>query len=65
MPIPTDVAVRFISPLGDQLLFHHMEGEEELAWPLKYDLTLLSERGDMVLIDLFGHLVAVELEPWM
>jgi type VI secretion system secreted protein VgrG len=62
MPIPTDVAVRFISPLGDQLLFHRMEGEEELGRPFKYDLTLLSERGDLVLSDLLGQVVTVELD---
>jgi type VI secretion system secreted protein VgrG len=62
MPIPTDVEVRFISPLGDQLLFHRMDGEEELGRPFKYDLTLLSERGDLVLSDLLGHVVTVELD---
>jgi uncharacterized protein involved in type VI secretion and phage assembly len=40
MPIPIDAQVRFISPLGDQLLFHHMEGEEELGRPFRYDLSL-------------------------
>ena len=62
MPIPVDVEARFQSPLGDQLLFHHMEAEEELGRPFKYDLTLLSESGDLVLADLLGQLVTVELD---
>ena len=45
MPIPIDAQVRFISPLGDQLLFRHMEGQEALGRPFKYDLTLLSATG--------------------
>jgi uncharacterized protein involved in type VI secretion and phage assembly len=39
-----------------------MDGEEELGRPFKYDLTLLSERGDLVLSDLLGHVVTVELD---
>jgi uncharacterized protein involved in type VI secretion and phage assembly len=62
MPIPVDVEVRFVSSLGDQLLFHHMDAEEELGRPFKYDITLLSERGDLVLGDLLGQLVTVELD---
>jgi type VI secretion system secreted protein VgrG len=62
MPIPIDAQVRFISPLGDQLLFHHMEGEEELGRPFRYDLSLRSEDGDLVLSDLLGQVVTVELD---
>ncbi len=62
MPIPVDVDVRFLSPLGDQLLFRHMDAEEELGRPFKYDLTLLSERGDLSLGDLLGQVVTVELD---
>jgi type VI secretion system secreted protein VgrG len=62
MPIPVDVEVRFVSSLGDQLLFDHMDAEEELGRPFKYDITLLSERGDLVLSDLLGQLVTVELD---
>ena len=62
MPIPIDSEVRFLSPLGDQLLFHRMEAEEELGRPFKYNLTLLSERGDLVLSDLLGQVVTVELD---
>jgi type VI secretion system secreted protein VgrG len=62
MPIPIDAQVRFISPLGDQLLFRHMEGQEALGRPFKYDLTLLSEDGDLVLSDLLGQVVTVELD---
>jgi type VI secretion system secreted protein VgrG len=62
MPIPIDAQVRFLSPLGDQLLFHRMEGEEELGRPFRYELTLLSEVGDLVLSDLLGQVVTVELD---
>jgi type VI secretion system secreted protein VgrG len=62
MPIPADECVRFQSPFDDQLLFHHMEGEEELGHPFRYDLTLLSKKGDLVLADLLGQLVTVELD---
>jgi type VI secretion system secreted protein VgrG len=62
MPIPVNAEVRFLSPLADQLLFHHMEVEEELGRPFKYDLTLLSERGDLVLGDLLGQVVTIELD---
>jgi type VI secretion system secreted protein VgrG len=62
MPIPIDAQVRFISPLGDQLLFRQMEGQEALGRPFKYDLTLLSEDGDLVLSDLLGQVVTVELD---
>ena len=56
-----DIDVRFLSPLGDQLLFHRMEGEEALGHPFRYELTLLSEDGDLVLSDLLGQVVTVEL----
>ena len=56
-----DVDVRFLSPLGDQLLFHRMEGEEDLGHPFRYELTLLSKDGDLVLSDLLGQVVTVEL----
>ena len=62
MPIPADAEVRLVSPLGDHLLFHRMETEEELGQPFKYNLTLLSERGDLVLSDLLGQVVTVELD---
>ena len=62
MPIPVDSPVRFVSPLGDKLLFRHMEGEEELGQPFRYDLSLLSEDGDLVLSDLLGQVVTVELD---
>ena len=62
MPIPIDAQVRFISPLGDQLLFRRMQGEDELGQPFKYDLLLLSEDGDLVLSDLLGQVVTVELD---
>jgi type VI secretion system secreted protein VgrG len=39
-----------------------MEGEEELGHPFRYDLTLLSKKGDLVLADLLGQLVTVELD---
>ena len=56
-----DVDVRFLGPLGDQLLFHRMEGEEDLGHPFRYELTLLSKDGDLVLSDLLGQVVTVEL----
>jgi type VI secretion system secreted protein VgrG len=62
MPILDDAQVRFLSPLGDQLLFHHMDGEEELGRPFKYDLRLLSKDGNLVLSDLLGQVVTVELD---
>jgi type VI secretion system secreted protein VgrG len=62
MLISVGVQVRFLSPLGDQLLFHHMEGEEELGRPFVYELSLLSERGDLVLSDLLGQVVTVALD---
>jgi len=39
-----------------------MEGQEALGRPFKYDLTLLSEDGDLVLSDLLGQVVTVELD---
>jgi type VI secretion system secreted protein VgrG len=62
MAISIDAHARFVSPLGDQLLFRRMEGEEELGRPFKYDLLLLSESGDLVLSDLLGQVVTVELD---
>jgi uncharacterized protein involved in type VI secretion and phage assembly len=63
MPIPANVEVRFLSPLADQLLFHRIDVED--GRPFKYDLTLLSERGDLVLGDLLEQLVTVARAPWM
>jgi type VI secretion system secreted protein VgrG len=68
MEIPFDVPslenahVRFVSPLGTRLLFHHMAGEEYLGRLFKYELTLLSKDGNLVLSDLLGHPVTVELD---
>jgi type VI secretion system secreted protein VgrG len=39
-----------------------MDVEEELGRPFRYDLTLLSESGDLVLSDLLGQRVTVELD---
>lgn len=61
MPIPTEKFVRILSPLGEQLLFHRMEGEEALGQPFRYDLTLLSKSSDLVLSDFLGKVVTVEL----
>jgi uncharacterized protein involved in type VI secretion and phage assembly len=43
MPTPDKLWVRIQSPFKDKLLFHHLEGEEELGQPFRYDLTLLSQ----------------------
>jgi len=57
-----DAHVRFKSPLGDELRFQHMQGEEELGQPFKYDVTLLSENSHLALDDLLGETVTVELD---
>jgi type VI secretion system secreted protein VgrG len=62
MPTPDKLWVRIQSPFEDELLFYHMEGEEELGQPFRYYLTLLSKNGDLVLADLLGQRVTVELQ---
>lgn len=62
MTIPTDLHVRFTSHLDDQLLFHRMETEAEPERSFGCNLTLLSASGDLVLGDLLGQVVTVELD---
>jgi uncharacterized protein involved in type VI secretion and phage assembly len=62
MPMPTDPHVRFTSPLNDQLPFHRRETEAEPGREFSGNLTLLSARGALVLVDLNGQVVPVELD---
>jgi type VI secretion system secreted protein VgrG len=51
------------SPLGDNvLLLSRMSGNEELGRLFRYDLELLSEKGDLKLDDILGQLMTVRLE---
>jgi type VI secretion system secreted protein VgrG len=62
MLVNSDVEARFLGPLADRLIFYQMDAEEALGRPFKYDLTLLSESGELVLSDMIGQSVTVELD---
>ncbi len=55
--------VRFKSPLGDDvLLLASLNGTESLSQPFSYELSLLSEKGDIEPDDLLGRAVTIELD---
>src|SRR5690606_38630267 len=53
---------RIKTPLGDDLLFHAMRGEEELGRAYVYELELLSLKEDLPLDDLLGQDACVEVD---
>ena len=52
--------VELVSPLGDDLLFCRMEGEDGLMLEAEYRLLALSRRGDIGADELLGHPVSVQ-----
>ena len=59
----TKQPVRIKSPLPEEeLLFHTMEGTEELGRPYAYQLGLLSPKEDLALDDVLGQEACIELD---
>jgi type VI secretion system secreted protein VgrG len=54
--------MEFISPLGDDLLFHRMRGEETLGRLFHYRVDLLSEKPDLDPDQLLGKRASVKVE---
>jgi type VI secretion system secreted protein VgrG len=55
--------VKLTSPLGkDVLLFKQLSGSERLSQPFQFDVSLLSEKGDIEANDLLGRPVSIAFE---
>lgn len=57
----TSAAMSIDTPLGQDLLFHTLRGTVELGRLTRYDVVLLSERGDIDLCKVLGKRVTVRL----
>ena len=62
MSILTNTHVRFSKPVGDELLFQHMHGSEELGKPFLYELTFFSKNSNLSPKDLLGQTLTIELD---
>ena len=50
------------TPLGDDLLFHRMRGQEELARLSEFEIDLLSAKGELDFDKIVGKDITVKLE---
>ena len=49
------------TPLGDELLFARMEGQDEISRPFRFELELMSENTEVAAEDLLGLPITVKL----
>jgi type VI secretion system secreted protein VgrG len=54
--------VKVKTALGDEFVFHHLSGREEVSRPFRFDMSLLAESDQIALEDMLGTAMTVTLD---